>query len=194
VDAGAVRLISPVLDLSIGAASVSYRYFLRLTNDDGADRLLVEASTHGGGAPWTVVAEHEIDGGLLWRSHEIGPADFAAAGVEPGAATVLRFTANDGDPQSVVEAGLDRVIVTSLACERPRPCAGDLDGDGAVGFGDLVELLVRWGACPTEAPCPADLEGNGAVARRRAPRRSTSTSPTRSAAPSDRRTRRSRPR
>ena len=38
-------------------------------------------------------------------------------------------------------------------------CA-DLDGDGAVGIVDLLELLAQWGSCPG---CPADLDGDDRV-------------------------------
>jgi len=45
-----------------------------------------------------------------------------------------------------------------------QPCAGevmgDLDGDGAVGFADLLIALEQWGPCPA---CPADLDGSGDV-------------------------------
>ncbi len=40
------------------------------------------------------------------------------------------------------------------------PCPGDVDGDGAVTFGDLIDLLASWGPC---AGCPADLDGDGFV-------------------------------
>ena len=36
--------------------------------------------------------------------------------------------------------------------------AADLDGNGVVGFSDLVILLNLWGPCP--APCAADLDGD----------------------------------
>lgn len=39
-------------------------------------------------------------------------------------------------------------------------CVGDVDGDGAVGFGDLLEVLAAWGAC---AGCAADVDGNAVV-------------------------------
>ena len=39
-------------------------------------------------------------------------------------------------------------------------CIADLDGDGNVGFGDLLELLSFWGPCPD---CPQDLDGSGEV-------------------------------
>ena len=37
---------------------------------------------------------------------------------------------------------------------------GDLDGDGVIGFNDLVMLLAQWGPC---AGCAADLDGSGDV-------------------------------
>ena len=39
---------------------------------------------------------------------------------------------------------------------------GDLDGNRAVDFSDLLLLLASWGPCG--APCPADLDGDGEVA------------------------------
>lgn len=114
VDGGAVELISPAIDMSGGNVQLSYRYFLRLTNADGTDRLLVEASSNGTSGPWTTIAVHDTDGGLAWRSHSI---DMGSTGVSLGANMRLRFTANDGDPQSIVEAGLDGLEVSSLVCD-----------------------------------------------------------------------------
>jgi hypothetical protein len=37
---------------------------------------------------------------------------------------------------------------------------GDVDGDGLIGFGDLVAVLAAWGACPG---CPEDVDGDGNV-------------------------------
>ncbi|MCP3903099.1 MAG: hypothetical protein GY715_05630 [Planctomycetes bacterium] len=45
---------------------------------------------------------------------------------------------------------------------KPRPCPGDLDGDGVIGFGDMLCVLCAWGPCPTDS-CPEDLNGNGQV-------------------------------
>jgi hypothetical protein len=41
-------------------------------------------------------------------------------------------------------------------------CDADFDETGDVGFGDMTELLIRWGPCPP-GPCPWDLDGNGNV-------------------------------
>jgi hypothetical protein len=42
-------------------------------------------------------------------------------------------------------------------------CAGDLNGDGSVGFVDLTALLGAWGPCPAGDVCFADLDGSGNV-------------------------------
>jgi hypothetical protein len=39
-------------------------------------------------------------------------------------------------------------------------CPEDLDGSGAIDFGDILEILSRWGPCNE---CPQDLDGSGAV-------------------------------
>ena len=116
IDDGTVELVSPVLDLSQSGLVLSYDYFLNLTDASGTDRLLVEASTSGPGGPFTEVARHDTSGGLSWRSHTLSNADFAAAGLVPSATTVLRFQANDGDPQSINESGLDAFRVANVVC------------------------------------------------------------------------------
>jgi hypothetical protein len=43
-----------------------------------------------------------------------------------------------------------------------EPCnSPDIDGDGVVGFGDLVRVLAAWGPCPSG--CPEDLDEDGVV-------------------------------
>ena len=117
VDNGAVRLISPQLDLTGGAAQISYAYYLRLTNQDGTDQLLVEMSDSGLPGPWSTVAVHDTNGATSWRTHTITAADIAAAGLTPGTDTRVRFTANDGDTQSIVEAGVDAFEASVVVCD-----------------------------------------------------------------------------
>lgn len=116
VDGGAVQLLSPAFSLSGGPALISYAYYLRLTNSDGADRLLVEASSNGTGGPWVEVARHDTNGGSAWRTHVIDAADLAAAGVAQTANMRLRFTANDGGAASIVEAAIDAFSASVLSC------------------------------------------------------------------------------
>lgn len=40
------------------------------------------------------------------------------------------------------------------------PCVADLDGDGVVGFADVLAILAAWGPCPD---CPEDLDDDDAV-------------------------------
>lgn len=39
-------------------------------------------------------------------------------------------------------------------------CAEDVDGDGAVGFSDILAVLGAWGPC---GGCPEDIDGDGVV-------------------------------
>lgn len=114
VDNGAVQLVSPAIDLSVPGSTLSYAYYLRLTNSNGVDQLLVEASSAGG--PFAEVTRHDTDGGADWRTVTLTQADFIAAGVTPGPQVRLRFTANDDNPQSIVEAGLDALMVRAIDC------------------------------------------------------------------------------
>jgi len=137
VDNGAVQLVSPTFDLSGGPAVLRYAYFLRLTNQDGTDRLLVEISENGTAGPWTTIAVHDTDGGLSWRTHAITSDDLVTAGVSQTASMALRFTANDDGTQSIVEAALDAFEATTLACGGPTsyctpPNGNSVDPGGAI--------------------------------------------------------------
>jgi hypothetical protein len=162
VDDGAVRLTSPVFDMT-GADnySVAYEYFLRLTNSDGTDRLLVEMSSNGDAGPWLTVAVHDQDGGLSWHHVELTTAQLEAAGVTFTANMKIRFTANDGDPQSINEAGVDGFTVYAIECDT---VIGDMDGNGIVDVADFLLLLSAWGPCQDCPPsCPGDFDGDCAV-------------------------------
>jgi hypothetical protein len=152
VDDGAVRLTSPALDMSGTDRVLSYEYYLRLTNTDGAvDRLLVEMSSNGDAGPWIVVATHATDGGSVWRHHEITGAEIQAAGLTLTSTMKARFTANDADPQSIVEAGIDGVTVSGFTC------AGGVCGDGTADPGEDCAN------CPEDVPCAPDEECVGGV-------------------------------
>ncbi|MHC4420499.1 MAG: GC-type dockerin domain-anchored protein [Planctomycetota bacterium] len=89
----------------------------------------------------------------------------------PTADMHIRFTANDADAQSIVEAGIDGFVVMGVECENPCPADlsgddivnvsdflllldawgtpdGDIDGDGDTTVTDFLELLSAWGPCP----------------------------------------------
>jgi hypothetical protein len=43
----------------------------------------------------------------------------------------------------------------------PQPCPEDLNGNNAVDFADILEIIAAFGPCGV--PCPADLDGSGDV-------------------------------
>ncbi len=159
VDNGSVLLTSPLFDLSGGDLAIGYDYYLNVDNPATTDMLRVQVSSNGDAGPWIELAAHNTGGGTSWRSHAIFPADLQAAGVAPSATTKVRFTAIDGEPQSIVEAGVDAFRLDQVECAL---IPGDLDGDGQVGILDFLALLEAWGPCPQACPpsCPADLDGD----------------------------------
>jgi choice-of-anchor B domain-containing protein len=160
VDNGAVRLTSPLFDLTGDDVGISYEYylFLREATNDG---LLVEISPNGDAGPWTVIADHTTDGGTTWQHHEITGSEIEGAGVTLTSTMKARFTASDNDPQSIVEVGIDGFVVSTLLCS----VLGDLDGDSTVGINDFLLLLADWGPCPDPCPpsCAADFDGDCTV-------------------------------
>jgi hypothetical protein len=43
---------------------------------------------------------------------------------------------------------------------QPCTCPGDLNGDGAVAVGDLLQVIAAWGPCVS---CIEDIDQSGAV-------------------------------
>lgn len=117
VDDGAVRVTSHTIDMTRGNILISYDYFLNLTRpQDGTDALLVEIDSNGGAGPWKQLMRHTTNGGLDWRTQVITQADLDRIGVVLTPNMKLRFTANDGERQSIVEAGIDALKIQSVSC------------------------------------------------------------------------------
>lgn len=156
VDGGAVRLTSPTVDMLLGGI-ISYDYFLLLTNSAGGiDMLLVEINSNGGIGTWTEIARHDTDGGLSWRHHEITEADLTAAGVTLTSTMMIRFTVNDDDPQSIVEAGVDGFHLIQFVCESEPFICGDGDNSGGVDIDDVV-FLIQYIFAGGPAPEPLEV-------------------------------------
>ncbi len=137
VDNGSVLLYSPIMDMSGGGVTIEYDYYLYLTNTDGSDRLLVEINSNGGSGAWTEIARHTTHGGLAWRNHTITQADLDAASVTLTSNMQLRFTANDADTQSIVEAGVDAVLITAFECQGGPPqytLTANTSGQGSISM------------------------------------------------------------
>ncbi|MHC4808800.1 MAG: hypothetical protein ACYTEV_00330 [Planctomycetota bacterium] len=80
------------------------------------------------------------------------PVDLAPLGLV--AITHVRISVPVDAPTAIE---LDAVM--DVAPLRP---AADVDGDGLVGFGDVLAVLAAWGGCPgPPADCPGDVDGDG---------------------------------
>ena len=153
VDNGAVRLTSPVFDLSGGDVTITYDYYLFLTsNGDGADRLLVEVEDAAG---WHEVVSHTTNNQLNWKTHSIEQTDLNDAGISLDGQLRLRFTANDDGTQNVFEAGIDHLVVISVGCG--NGCAADFNGDGELSILDFVAFQQAFVAGGDDA----DFNGDG---------------------------------
>ncbi len=159
VDGGATRLISPVFDATGDDTVLEYlRWYDNTAGDSpNQDVFTVEYSVNGG-ASWLPLETvgpggPEAAGGWFARSWVLRDL-----GVPPTDQFRVRFTAEDAGPGSIVEAAVDGVRVFSADCA--PACPEDLDGNGAVGFDDLLAVLSSFGPCDA---CPEDLDGNGEV-------------------------------
>ncbi len=77
------------------------------------------------------------------------------------AGTVVRFDAFASDSSGAQSADSEAFMVgTSFDAAD----AGDVNGDGQVNVGDLIQIIVNWGPCSDGCPgCPADLNLDGIV-------------------------------
>ncbi|MCA9305495.1 MAG: VCBS repeat-containing protein [Phycisphaerales bacterium] len=147
VDGGPTILTSPVFDLSGKDARVSYSrwFYCNQQGQTGADELVTEVSNNDGQS-WVVV--HAIDGTNAfpgtepdWEQAVFVVSDF----VTPTDQVRVRFRTQDQPNSSVTEAGIDSVVITTLACTPPL-CLGDFTGDHAVNMSDLDAVLSGWDA------------------------------------------------
>ncbi|MCP3905546.1 MAG: hypothetical protein GY715_18120 [Planctomycetes bacterium] len=55
------------------------------------------------------------------------------------------------------------VEVECLVLSLDPPLLGDVNGNGMVGFDDILAIIAVWGPCPPPSLCPADLNCSGLV-------------------------------
>lgn len=95
--------------------------------------------------------------GASVRSPVYGTTDWIPASV------IVQFAEVDGDPETLPIFGISEWTIVSrdgsqlfLALEEGRrvrldvvqSCIDDVDGDGVIGFSDLLSILSNWGPCP----------------------------------------------
>ena len=161
VDGGTTTLTSPIMDASGGQALLSYARWYSNTFGGApeADTFVVEVSDDAGSS-WVTLeivgpSGPEVDGGWFNVQFDLN----AVPGFTPNDQFRVRFHASDLGTGSVVEAGVDAVRLLEVECESDA-IPGDLNGDGMVGFADLLQLLGAWGPCDG---CPEDLDMSGSV-------------------------------
>jgi len=154
VDGGYTSLVSGSISAPSPEARVSYyRWYSNAAGTaPNMDVFRVDISNNNG-ATWVPLETvgptgPECSGGWIFKEFRI--ADF----LPPSTTMRIRFIAEDIGDASIVEAAIDEVRFTSLACDDPT----DLDGDGATGPADLAVMLSGWGL-----PGPTDLNGSGAT-------------------------------
>lgn len=153
IDGGTTTLVSPTFDAT-GYDEAFISYWRWYSNDQGAspnaDSMPVQISNNNGGT-W-VTLETVATNANAWVFKSFRIADF----VTPTAQMKLRFQASDLGSGSLVEAGVDDLVLTGISCT-PENVA-DLNGDGIVSADDLAILLGAWGNTS-----PGDLNGDGIV-------------------------------
>ena len=127
----------------------------------GPGELTIRYSNIGGGAP----GEGNIDVNPIYVNFASGDYRLteASAGVDAGDTREiadsypvdLALNPRAVDTPGVADTGAAVVgISTDMGAFEFQPagttptCAGDLNGDDEVGFGDLVQILSAWGSCP----------------------------------------------
>jgi hypothetical protein len=168
VDNNTVRLTSPTMDASGGAAVVSYaRWF---SNNAGAspddDRLLVEVSGNNGSS-WVTLeqvgpnAGAEQHGGWYYKSLPVPAAaatnQFKIRFTTSDNVAILPATTNAG---SVTEASIDAVSLVVFECTEPT-CAADFNNDGFLDFFDFDDFVTCFGGGSCPAGRTADFNNDG---------------------------------
>lgn len=136
VDNGTTILTSPQLNTPADSA-IAYQYWFNDISGGPAenDAFVVEVSDNDG-ATYTTVRTITTTAST-WRS------DVLVAGVDyqPSSTTRVRFLVNDDDPQGVIEAGLDDIVVSAQTCDDVEPCLADTNGDGVLTPADFTAWI-----------------------------------------------------
>ncbi|MFI4916339.1 MAG: M14 family zinc carboxypeptidase [Phycisphaerales bacterium JB060] len=157
VDDGYTSLVSPLFDATVTGGKVNpdpiVSFAMWYSHDQGAaagqDTFAVLISNNDGDT-WEVLeaTQQSTDG---WETRRYRIADV----VEPTARMRLMFIAADEDRGSIVEAGIDELVL-EVDCGPPHPA--DLDRDGSLTIFDFLLFQSLW-----ESGDPAaDLDLDGA--------------------------------
>lgn len=164
IDDGTTVLTSPVYQVDDAGAVCSFKWWYDNTNANNTaydDSFVIEVSGNSGSS-WTQLYSLNLGNSLNtgWEMLEFVISDY----VNVTSGFQVRFTAGDTGEPSVVEAGVDDFMISSVSCDdggNGNPA--DINGDGSVNGEDLSIVLGFWGPCGDPGDCPADIDGDGAV-------------------------------
>ncbi|HJN72011.1 MAG TPA: VCBS repeat-containing protein [Phycisphaerales bacterium] len=150
VDGGSTSLVSPLLDLEGTDGIISYaRWFF---DSQSTDQLLTYVSNDDGDT-WAFV--HQTGGtGSEWETANFAIGTF----IETTSQMRVAFVAEDTEPASIVEAGIDNFQLEIIDCGTSI-CLGDVNVDNVVDVSDLLIIIDAWGSDDQSA----DIDGDGSV-------------------------------
>ncbi len=118
---------------------------------------------------WTTIEPVELPAGTYWfEATIVGPENnFWLTAPVQGNECWVNYD-DGGGLRSSIELppiGTPTDLAWCLSGEILAPCPEDLDGNGAVDFGDVLMVLGSWGPCEDPCPpCPEDLDGDCQIA------------------------------
>lgn len=164
VDGGSTSLLSDTYDVStLNDATVRYSRWFANTGGQNpqTEPMFIDVSADGGTnwvsleivGPTTGSPNGQVNGGWFDRAFPI------ASFVTPTSQFRVRFTAQDPEPGSVVEAGIDAFSITGRDCP-PVVCTScDLNGDTAVNGLDIATMtdVLISGTATNAQICAGDV-------------------------------------
>jgi hypothetical protein len=160
VDNGSTILTSPLFDLSGGNGRISYaRWYSNNTGINPLNDVMAVYISNNDGASWSTV---ESAGPTNQASGEWYEYAFWVNNViTPSGQMRLRFEVSDAGSPSIIEAALDKILISSYRCG----ACGDADNSGRINLLDVsfvISYLYRGGAAPNPLSV-ADVDGNGII-------------------------------
>ena len=108
-------------------------FVIEISDDNGAT--WVDLDTIGPDGP-------QVSGGWFLQTYDLT----AVSGITPTNQMRIRFNASDLGEGSVVEAGVDGVMLSKLICNQGNDCPADIaNDDNDVNVDDMLLLLSNWG-------------------------------------------------
>ncbi len=151
VDNGKTTLLSPVINLASGDATISYwRWYNNSAGGNPGIETFVVSISNNNGSTWVPVETLSGSQTGGWQFKEFKVSQF----VPPTAQVRVRFVAKD-DIGAVVEAAVDDFDVKNLVCDAPS-CYPDCDGSGDLSIDDFICFQTFFALGDPFADCDAD--------------------------------------